>query len=472
MLVLGAVAILELGMQPGGAAETNAPLLTNAAPLANRYLLVLETSHSMERRSEGTLKALQRLLGPGMGGQLRRGDTLAIWTYNEQLHAGQFPLQHWTPESHRLIFSRALSFFQAQKYEKDGLFQVMPALDRLIKGSPFLTIILVSGGEQKIHGTPYDDPINQAYDLWKKEQRDAHMPFITILRAKGGQINSYSVNPAQWAVEMPPLPQELQVVAIPEKKQAAPAKPAPPIGQSLYLSGKKSQPQDKPAPAVTNAVPASQPTPIPPEKPTTAIEPDQRPTNSSIAPEFAKPPSPLIPLASLSQAPGASAEKPLIPDIEPPRDQPPVSPPATARIFSKIRLPTCSTDSVPSRMVLLSPWLDLGMTNPNIAFVQDPLLPLGPAQQIGRIWAGNLAINDPMVSPLYGSLAGLPPTYVYSGNLDILSPDVFRLQDFAVVQNAPISFVLANGQIHDWLILTLDGLRYWPQINQELGIAA
>ncbi|SON62739.1 Triacylglycerol lipase [Mycobacterium simulans] len=129
-------------------------------------------------------------------------------------------------------------------------------------------------------------------------------------------------------------------------------------------------------------------------------------------------------------------------------------------------------DPGPSSMVLLSPWLDLGMTNPNIAFVQDPLLPFGPAQQIGRVWAGNLAINDPMVSPLYGTLTGLPPTYVYSGNLDILSPDVFRLQQAAVTQGAQMSFVLANGQIHDWLILTPDGLRYWPQINQQLGIAA
>ena len=35
-----------------------------------------------------------------------------------------------------------------------------------------------------------------------------------------------------------------------------------------------------------------------------------------------------------------------------------------------------------------------------------------------------------------------------------------------------MNFVLANGQIHDWLILTLDGPQYWHQINQELGIAA
>ena len=127
---------------------------------------------------------------------------------------------------------------------------------------------------------------------------------------------------------------------------------------------------------------------------------------------------------------------------------------------------------MPSSMVLLSPWLDLSMTNPNIAFVQDPLLPVGLAQQFGRQWAGNLPINNPWVSPINGSLAGLPPTTVYTGNLDILSPDALVLKANAAIANAPLNFVLANGQIHDWLILTLDGPAYWHQINQELGIAA
>lgn len=127
---------------------------------------------------------------------------------------------------------------------------------------------------------------------------------------------------------------------------------------------------------------------------------------------------------------------------------------------------------MPSSMVLLSPWLDLSMTNPNIAFVQDPLLPVGLAQQFGRQWAGGLPINDPWVSPIHGSLAGLPPTTVYTGNLDILSPDALVLKANAAIANAPFDFVLANGQIHDWLILTLDGPAYWHQINQELGIAA
>lgn len=129
--------------------------------------------------------------------------------------------------------------------------------------------------------------------------------------------------------------------------------------------------------------------------------------------------------------------------------------------------------TLPSAMVLLSPWLDLSMTNPNIGFVQDPLLPVGLAQQYGQQWAGTLELDDPRVSPINGSLAGLPPTTVYTGNLDILSPDAILLKQKAALAGITnMNFVLANGQIHDWLILTVDGPRYWSQINQELGIAA
>ncbi|BBZ48170.1 PE domain-containing protein [Mycobacterium parmense] len=127
---------------------------------------------------------------------------------------------------------------------------------------------------------------------------------------------------------------------------------------------------------------------------------------------------------------------------------------------------------VESSMVLLSPWLDLGLTNPNIGFVQDPLLPpLGTgAQQIGKIWAGSLPEDNYLVSPLYGSLQGLPTTTIYAGNLDSVAPDVLVLQQEAALAGAPMSFVLGNGGIHDWVLLTPDGFQYWPQIDQELGV--
>ena len=48
-------------------------------------------------------------------------------------------------------------------------------------------------------------------------------------------------------------------------------------------------------------------------------------------------------------------------------------------------------------------------------------------------------------------------------------PTCLLLQQEAATQGAPISFVLANGEIHDWVLLTPDGFQYWPQIDPELG---
>jgi triacylglycerol lipase len=134
-------------------------------------------------------------------------------------------------------------------------------------------------------------------------------------------------------------------------------------------------------------------------------------------------------------------------------------------------------EPVPSSMVLVDPWLDVSDTNPNIALVHDPLVnsPIisslfGSGQNVAPRWAGNLPETDPLVSPLYGSLNGLPPTYVYAGSLDSTTPDAIVLQQEAVTQGAPISFVFAKGQAHDWVYLTPDGIALLPQIYQELGI--
>lgn len=112
-------------------------------------------------------------------------------------------------------------------------------------------------------------------------------------------------------------------------------------------------------------------------------------------------------------------------------------------------------DPVPSSMVLLSPWLDIG-----------------DGRAISKAWAGGLSITNPIVSPLFGPLAGLPQTHVYSGGLDPLAEQAAVLQQAAVAHGAPFDFALNNFGIHDWVLLTPDGLPYWPLINRQLGIAA
>ena len=65
-------------------------------------------------------------------------------------------------------------------------------------------------------------------------------------------------------------------------------------------------------------------------------------------------------------------------------------------------------------------------------------------------------------SSFYGSLKGVPPTYVYSGSQELLGPDVLVLAQEAATQGAPISFVLRTGKIDDWALpTTSDGLFYF-----------
>jgi acetyl esterase/lipase len=126
---------------------------------------------------------------------------------------------------------------------------------------------------------------------------------------------------------------------------------------------------------------------------------------------------------------------------------------------------------VPKSLVLQSPWLDVTMSNPAIATIDDPVLNRGELVTDGLAWAGDLSPTNPLVSPVYGSMAGLPPTYVYSGSDDLLSADVLVLQQKAIAAGAPISFILRSGEIHDWALLPiLDGGQVQDQIYRELGL--
>ena len=107
----------------------------------------------------------------------------------------------------------------------------------------------------------------------------------------------------------------------------------------------------------------------------------------------------------------------------------------------------------PARMVLLAPWLDVTMSDPLSAAIRDPLLTVASLRKFGTKWAGDLDPTDPIVSPLFGSLDGLPPTTVFSGSRDMLAADALRLRDRVIAEGiTDVTFVLRNGLIHDWPI--------------------
>jgi hypothetical protein len=301
-------------------AQTNSPAVSGPS---NRYLLIMDTSRAMQARADAAVQAAQDLLVSAMGGQLRRGDTIGVWTYDQELKAGKFPLQAWTPETHRAVGMRILQFLREQKYEKRAsLDKILPAVEGVIKDSKFITVILISDGGQKIHGTPFDDRINRFYKLWHRQQQAAHMPFVTVLRARDGVITDHTVNSAPWPVEMPPLPAELAQLAppaAPERKPAPVQKPAP---AALIFSGKKpesiqpTKPADESAGARQPAQPGNveanepkkaEPSVIPPRQVST--EPAPGPSAASVVEprktDAAAPNSEGPGLAKLQSAPSA-----------------------------------------------------------------------------------------------------------------------------------------------------------------------
>lgn len=245
-------------------AQTNE---THSGPLPNRYLLVVETSRSMLHRGPGTWNALSELLSSGFRGQIHTDDTIGVWTLGEELSTGRLPLQHWSPQDQAAISSRIQDLLNGQKYEKQPQFdKLLPALSYVVQNSPYITIILVTDGEDKIHGTPFDERINDTFQTWRERQQVSQQPFVTVLRARQGVITDCSVSPAPWPVELPPLPEELRVKEV-IARQVAPKPPPAPVSTvpPLIIHGKKPAPvtvvAQSPALEETNTTTSSVETP-------------------------------------------------------------------------------------------------------------------------------------------------------------------------------------------------------------------
>lgn len=130
----------------------------------------------------------------------------------------------------------------------------------------------------------------------------------------------------------------------------------------------------------------------------------------------------------------------------------------------------------PGRMVLISPWLDITLSDPAIPLTRDPIaLPAVKNLTKGGLqWSAGLDLTDPWVSPLYGSLEGLPQTTVYAGSMDATAPDVLRLRDKAIANGVDVGFVLRAGEWHVWPlgVVLPDAVQAMNDIYGQLGLVS
>jgi acetyl esterase/lipase len=130
----------------------------------------------------------------------------------------------------------------------------------------------------------------------------------------------------------------------------------------------------------------------------------------------------------------------------------------------------------PGRHVLISPGLDMTLSNPKVFEVEkvDPWLGIPGGLEAVRLYAKGMEHSDWRISPLYGDLSVLPKTLIFAGTRDILSPDTLIFAEKAAQAGVDVELVLEPGMFHDWVLLPQlkEARRARGRIAAFLGEAA
>ncbi len=109
--------------------------------------------------------------------------------------------------------------------------------------------------------------------------------------------------------------------------------------------------------------------------------------------------------------------------------------------------------SQPKEFILLSPWLDLSLSNPQIDTVNstDPILDIEVLQKLGKKFADDLEPNHQRVSPIYQDLRRIAPITVFIGTRDIMLADCRKLKILSAAQPTVFNYREFEGMFHNWM---------------------
>lgn len=116
----------------------------------------------------------------------------------------------------------------------------------------------------------------------------------------------------------------------------------------------------------------------------------------------------------------------------------------------------------PSRMMLISPVADASVSRPEQIEIaaRDPIQDIPGLVEAGRLYAGELGIGHPFVSPLNGAFRSLAPMTIFSGTRDLLYPDSVALAERARAAGGLVDLHLLRDQPHNYALMpTPEGRR-------------
>ncbi len=133
---------------------------------------------------------------------------------------------------------------------------------------------------------------------------------------------------------------------------------------------------------------------------------------------------------------------------------------------------------LPAGLLLTAPWVDIAMKNPELEVSEraDGFLHRTWLAQAAHLYAGGHSLEDPSLSPLFGSFEGFPPAHINVGTRDLFLPDVRRLTQKLLAANVFVHYIEQEGGIHTYPLLlktpeaqaTIASQAQW--IRKTLGV--
>ncbi|KAF0222034.1 MAG: alpha/beta hydrolase fold-3 domain-containing protein [Erysipelotrichaceae bacterium] len=110
-----------------------------------------------------------------------------------------------------------------------------------------------------------------------------------------------------------------------------------------------------------------------------------------------------------------------------------------------------------NQIILLSPWLDVSMENTDMLTIEpkDPILSITGLRRTGQSYAGNSSLQNPLLSPIYGSVERLGKISIFIGTNDILEADTRKLRKIAQEKGIEINYFNYEEMVHDWMFFNL-----------------
>ncbi|GII03610.1 alpha/beta hydrolase [Planobispora takensis] len=95
---------------------------------------------------------------------------------------------------------------------------------------------------------------------------------------------------------------------------------------------------------------------------------------------------------------------------------------------------------LPAGAVCMSPWTDLSDTPRRANRLVDPMISAGRVDWLARRWTAGLDARDPLVSPVFGDYAGLPPLMLITGSTEVLRDEGRRVAERARAAGVPVTY--------------------------------